>query len=166
MNRSASFKSYHYLLLTTGLTLGCTPQLIPNTDLEDTVQNRSLVDVCEKYRKAVENRDIDTLLALAHEDYYEDGGNVDATDDLDYAGLRSYLESEFVSARAVRYEIRYRRVSRNEQNGWEVAYTYSASYQLPEALDGESGDAWHREVAENQLVLVPDGESYRILSGM
>jgi hypothetical protein len=141
---------------------GCNQQLIPNTDLEDTAENRSLVEFCELYRHAVERRDIDKLLSLAHPDYYEDGGNVDATDDLDYAGLKTYLESEFVRARAIRYEIHYRRIEKNDRNGWDVDYTYSASYKLPE---GET-EVWHREVAENQLVLIAAGDSFRILSGM
>lgn len=141
---------------------GCTEQLIPNTDVEDTSENRDLVEFCEVYRHAVEHRDIDKLLSLAHPDYYEDGGNVDATDDLDYAGLKKYLEAEFVQARAIRYEIHYRSIVKNERNGWDIAYTYSASYKLP------SGDAegWHRRVADNQLVIVPSGDSYKILSGM
>src|SRR4051812_222489 len=100
----------------------CSQQMIPNTDLEDTDENRSLIEFCELYRHAVEHRDIDKLLSLAHADYYEDGGNIDATDDLDYAGLKAYLESEFVRARAIRYEIHYRQIARNERNGWDVAY--------------------------------------------
>lgn len=140
----------------------CSQQLIPNTDVEDTEENRSLVEFCEVYRRAVEHRDIDKLLSLAHPQYYEDGGNVDATDDLDYAGLKAYLESEFVRARAIRYEIHYRRIEKNDRNGWDVAYTYSASYKLPE---GEA-EVWHREVADNQLVLVAEGDSFKILSGM
>jgi hypothetical protein len=149
-------------LAVTQLLSGCSQQLIPNTDLEDTEENRGLIEFCELYRHAVERRDIDKLLSLAHADYYEDGGNVDATDDLDYAGLKAYLESEFVRARAIRYEIHYRRIARNERNGWDIAYTYSASYKLP---DGES-EIWHREVADNQLVLVASGDSYKILAGM
>jgi hypothetical protein len=140
----------------------CSQQLIPNTDLEDTEENRSLVEFCELYRHAVEHRDIDKLLSFAHADYYEDGGNVDATDDLDYAGLKAYLEAEFVRARAIRYEIHYRQVARNERNGWDISYTYSASYKLP---DGEH-EVWHREVADNQLVLVASGDTYKILAGM
>jgi hypothetical protein len=145
------------------LALGaCTVPMIPNTDLEDTEQNRSVIEFCEVYRHAVEHRDIDKLLSMAHADYYEDGGNVDATDDLDYAGLKAYLESEFVRARAIRYEIHYRSIARNERNGWDIAYTYSASYKLP---DGER-EVWHREVSDNQLVVVASGETFKILAGM
>jgi hypothetical protein len=142
--------------------LGCSQHLIPNTDIEDTQLHRTIVDFCEKYRHAVEHRNVNELLTLAHPDYYEDGGNADATDDLDYAGLKSYLEKKFINARAIRYEIRYREVSANDHNGYNVTYTYSATYQLPD--DGQL--IWHREVADNQLQLVPEGETYKIVSGM
>jgi hypothetical protein len=150
------------LLLLAAGSSACATQLIPNTDLEDTAENRDLVEFCELYRHAVERRDIDKLISFAHPDYYEDGGNVDATDDLDYAGLKTYLEGEFVRARAIRYEIHYRRILKNDRNGWDVNYTYSASYKLPEG----DAEVWHREVAENQLVLVTAGDSFKILSGM
>lgn len=145
------------------LVLGaCSSHLIPNTDVEDTSQNRSLVAFCETYRHAVERQDIKALLSMAHPDYYEDGGNVDATDDLDYAGLKTYLEDEFKDAKAIRYEMHYRRVARDEDSRWNIAYTYTASYKLP---DGK-GDLWHREVSENQLTVVPSEETFLILSGM
>ena len=152
-----------HLLISALVLLGaCTQHLIPNTDLDDTSRNRDLVEFCEVYRSAVERNDVERLMTLAHPDYYEDGGNVDATDDLDYAGLRGYLESKFVKARAIRYEIHYRRVSQDDAKRWNVAYTYSASYKLP---DG-SEEVWHRKVAENQLTLVPTDEGFQILSGM
>jgi hypothetical protein len=143
--------------------LGCARGLIPNTDVDDTPNNRALVEFCENYRAAVEQRDIRKLIGMAHPSYYEDGGSVDATDDLDFAGLRGYLEQQFVKATSIRYEVRYRRISRNEKhNGWNIAYSYSASYRLP----SDTEPVWHREVAENQLELIPDGETFKILSGM
>lgn len=140
----------------------CSQHLIPNTDVEDTSQNRDLIKFCEEYRHAVERLDVDSLIGMAHPDYYEDGGNVDATDDLDYAGLREYLKGEFKNANAIRYEMHYRRISRDEDQRWNIAYTYTASYKLP---DGE-GQLWHREVAENQLTLLPTTEGFLILAGM
>lgn len=141
---------------------GCARQLIPNTDIEDTHDNRVVIEFCETYRRAVERRDVSRLLSLAHPDYYEDGGSVDASDDLDRVGLQGYLEERFVQAKSIRYEMHYRAIERNENNGWNVAYSYSASYRLPH----DTRELWHREVAENLLELVPVGDSYQILSGM
>lgn len=140
----------------------CHSSKIPNTDVDDTQDNRAVVDFCESYRKAVEHRDVDRLMALAHPDYYEDGGNVDSSDDIDRTQLGEYLNSKFVDASAIRYEIRYRRIGKGRNNSLLVDYTYSASYQLP----SNDGEVWRRTVAENRLEVVPKDDGYLILSGM
>ena len=142
--------------------LACSAQKIPNTDVEDTELNRHVIEFCEEYRHAVEQRNIGLLLKMADPRYYEDGGNIDATDDLDYAGLGQYLKGKFKDTRAIRYEMRYRRVGKGRADTITVDFTYSASYKLAT----EEGDIWRRTVADNRLELRPVGESYKILSGM
>ena len=140
---------------------GCTTHYIPNTDVEDNENNRKLIAFCERYRHAVENKDIATLLKLAAPKYYEDGGNVDPTDDLDYAGLKAYLTSKFQDATTIRYEIRYRRVAK-ERDLVFIDYTYSASYRIP----GLKGEEWRHRVEDNRLELMPYQDEYRIVGGM
>jgi hypothetical protein len=140
---------------------GCSTHYIPNTDVEDTTENRKIVTFCERYRHAVERKNVGELLALVHPEYYEDGGNIDASDDLDYAGLKDYLTSKFQDARAIRYEIRYRRVIQEDEVVF-VDYTYSASYRIPSTR----GEEWRRKVEENRLELVPFNDEYRIVAGM
>ncbi len=146
------------------LVAACTTRYIPNTDVEDTEENRRVVQFCEKYRKSVENRDVGQLMALVSKRYYEDGGNVDAQDDLDYEGFRNYMINEFRKSKAIRYEIRYRRVvwSKDKHRVY-VDYTYSASYKIPGPDDK---DEWRRTVSENRLELEPQGESFLIAAGM
>lgn len=146
-------------------TTGCKRDYIPNTDVDDTEQNRKVIAFCEKYRHAVERKDVPALLKLASPRYYEDGGNTDASDDLDYAGLRDYLSSRFQDATSIRYEIRYRRVLRRE-NVIYVDYTFSASYRIP-GLEG-APEEWHRKVDDNRLELEvnEDGEPTHIAAGM
>jgi hypothetical protein len=141
---------------------GCANQLIPNTDVEDTSFNRNVVQFCEEYRHAVEQRNIARLMQMAHPNYYEDGGNIDSSDDIDYAGLRAFLESKFRDTKAIRYEIRYRRVGQGRKDLIYVDFTYSASYKL----GTESGDVWRRTVADNRIEMVPEGDKFKILSGM
>jgi len=140
---------------------GCATHYIPNTDVEDNEDNRKLVGFCERYRHAVEQKDVATLLKLAAPSYYEDGGNVDPTDDIDYAGLKAYLTTKFQDATGIRYEMRYRRVAR-EKDLFFVEYTYSASYRIP----GPKGDEWRRKVDDNRLELVPYQDEFRIVAGM
>jgi hypothetical protein len=153
------------LFLAVGLSLAtaaCEHDFIPNTDVVDTDFNRRVIEFCEDYRHAVERKNVGILLKLADERYYEDGATIDTSDDLDLAGLKAYLESKFKDVKGIRYEIHYRNISLGRENQIYVDYTYSASYQLPTA----KGDVWRRTVADNRLALVPQGESFKILSGM
>jgi hypothetical protein len=141
---------------------GCSTRYIPNTDVEDTDDNRDVVRFCEQYRKALERKDVPVLMSLASPRYYEDGGNVDPADDLDFEGLREWLEGRFQETHSIRYEIRYRRVDRTDQGRVLVIYTYSASYKIP----GVKQEEWRHTVADNRLELEPDGKSFKILAGM
>lgn len=149
------------LLVASAALTGCTTHYIPNTDVEDSEENRKIITFCEKYRRAVERKDIGGLLQLVSPEYYEDGGNVDASDDLDFAGLREYLSGKFQDARAIRYEIRYRRVVKEEDVVY-VDYTYSASYRIP----GQKGEEWRHKVDDNRLELVPHQDDFKIVGGM
>jgi hypothetical protein len=143
---------------------GCGGSYIPNTTVEDTSENRKIIGFCEKYRKAVEDRDVDTLVSMAASSYFETGGNAKATDDIDYNGLRAYLTDKFKQTKAIRYEIKYHRVHEEQDKIIRVEFTYSASFQIP----APGGDMWHRAVRDNQLRLVRDqkNDTFKIIGGM
>jgi hypothetical protein len=158
------------LIVLVTLLASCAEHYIPNTDVEDTEENRKLISFCEQYRRAVERRDVMALLKMISPDYYEDGGNADASDDMDYAQFKDWLTGAssgetglaFGDATAIRHEIRYRRVLK-ENDRIFVDYTYSASYRIPTA----NGDEWKRKVDDNRIELVEgaDGE-LKIVAGM
>jgi len=162
---------------------GCARDYIPNTDVPNNEANRKIIVFCERYRKAVEKQNVSELLKLASPKYYEDGGNVDASDDIDYAGLEAFLRKKFLpttdeqgrpkldkdgrhvaEVKKIRYEIKYRRIQQPDERLIFVDYTYSASYVIPNER-GE--DEWHRKVDDNRLELeVLDNGEMRILAGM
>ena len=144
------------------LSVACSKSYIPNTDVEDNSDNRKVILFCERYRHAVEDKNIAELLKLASPTYFEDGGNTKPEDDYDYAGLKEYLTTTFVKTQGIRYEIRYRKVTFTEASHIYVDYTYAAAYKIP----GVKGDEWRHKVADNRLDLVRDGDSFRIVSGM
>ncbi len=146
----------------TVLAPGCKTQYIPNTTVEDTDQNRDVIDFVEKYRHAVERRNVGQLVNMAHPKYFEDGGNIEHGDDIDFDGLKNHLQERFALAKDVRYEVRYRRIGSGRAGTIEVDYTYTASFKIPTA----NGDVWRRVVQDNRLLLVPEGESFKIVSGM
>ena len=64
---------------------------------------------------------------------------------------------------AIRYEIKYQRVIFSEDNHVRVDYRYAASYKAKRA---DGSDDWEHRVKDNELELVPEGEGYKIISGM
>jgi hypothetical protein len=157
------------ILATCVLSLvACSTTYIPNTDVEDTSQNRRVIMFCEQYRHAVEEKNVGQLMKMVHPRYHEDGGNTNNEDDLDLEGLRTYLTDTFMKTQQIRYEIRYRKVTFAETNHVYVDYTYAASYKIPgiKVEANEPKFEWRHVVQDNRLDLVPDGDSYKIIAGM
>lgn len=159
-------------LVALAMLTGCMRDMIPNTDVEDTSQNREVLAFVERYRNAVEDRDVGALINLASARYYDDNGTPSGEDDLDYDGLRGELTSLRDSVLAIRYEIKYRRVTYDADRIF-VDYTYTGSYRVGSADSGSgSGEAdngghrWSRRLADNRLVLAREGDGFKILSGM
>lgn len=172
--------------------LSCGAAHIPNTDVPDTRENREVIEVAERYRHAVERRDTQALLALASNHYFEDAGTPAGDDDYGYDGLRRLLSVWAEEVREIRYEIRYRRVT-FENNGDRalIDYTYTGSFtlrrpplQLPPGVmppqdsllntDPARGatpvnneqEMWYRRVADNRLELEREHGHWRIIAGM
>jgi hypothetical protein len=147
------------------VTLGaaaCSKTYIPNTDVEDTSQNRQIILFCEQYRHAMEDKDVGQLLKGMSPGYFEDGANGKNDDNADFDKVRDFLTGNFLKTNGIRYEIRYRRVTLTEAAHVYVDYTYAAAWRVP----GVKNDEWHHKVADNRLDLVRDGESFKIVGGM
>lgn len=145
------------------VTLGAcaTLNVIPGTKVADTKVNREILDVCEKYRHAMEERDAATLLSLAHPSYYEDSGTPNANDDYGYEGLKEVLSKRLAALKTMRYNIEYRRVSIEGHHAL-VDIRYDASFQIAT----EMGDRWERKQNDKRLELENDGKRWLITAGM
>ncbi len=150
------------IALMTAFAAACSKTYIPNTDVEDTGQNRDVIVFCEKYRHALEDKDVSQLLKMMSPGYFEDGGNTKNEDDADFDKIREFLTGDFLRTGSIRYEIRYRRITFAENNHIFVDYTYAAAWKLP----GVKQEEWHHKVADNRLDLVHEGESFKIVGGM
>lgn len=183
-------RAFHALALVAALApAGCATGRIPNTDVPDTSENREVIQFCERYRRAVESKDVRALLSMASPRYFEDAGTPTGDDDYGYEGLQRLLSVWDQTVRQVRYEIRYRRISADSQHNDRlfVDFTYTGSYTLQQPSGGREEPAgaalhidpvrgatpvdrdeevWFRRVADNRLELERVGDSWRILSGM
>lgn len=140
---------------------GCATTTIPNTRVEDTTENREVLDFLEQYRLAVEARDVGKLIRLASESYFDDMGTPGGTDDIDYDGLREGLSALPEEVLAARYQISYRDVTYLEDRVLvDVRYTAWFRVNTPE------GPQWERRLEPHRLVIAREDGAYRILSGM
>jgi len=135
--------------------------VIPGTKVIDTKENREIIEVCERYRRALEERDPVTLLALAHPNYYEDSGTPKGDDDYGYEGLKEVLSRRLAALRTLRYNIEYRRVNIDGHHA-QVDIRYDASFQIAT----EMGDRWERKQNDKRLELENDGKRWLIIAGM
>jgi hypothetical protein len=135
--------------------------VIPGTKVPDTKLNREVLDVCEKYRHALEDRDSATLLTLAHPNYYEDSGTPKGDDDYGYEGLKEVLAKRLAALKTVRYTIEYRKVAIEGHHAM-VDIRYDASFQLAT----EMGDRWERKQNDKRIELENDGSRWLIIAGM
>jgi hypothetical protein len=138
-----------------------TARTIPGTTVVDNKQNREILDLCERYRHALEDRDGSQLLAMAHPQYYEDSGTPKADDDYGYEGLKDVLAKRLAAVRAIRYNIEYRKIDVSGSHA-KVDIRYDASFQLAT----EMGDRWERKQNDKRIELENDGRRWMIISGM
>lgn len=141
--------------------VGCGAQLIPNTDVPDTVDNREAVEFVEEYRHAVETHNPASILRLVSHDYYDDNGTPASEDDVDYEALQARLGRWTADVLDVRYEMRYRRVTVYPERVF-VDVTYTGSFKVRTA----EGERWERRLADNRLELVRERGELRIISGL
>jgi len=140
----------------------CEPTLIPNTRVEDTAQNREVVDFIERYRQAMEARNGPALLALASPNYFDDMGTPAGNDDIDYEGLEAgigRMREEIIGAR---YQISYRAVTYVIDERVLVDFLYTGWYRINTA----SGPEWKRKLEPHRIVLAREDRGYKIVSGM
>ncbi|MEW5851118.1 MAG: nuclear transport factor 2 family protein [Myxococcota bacterium] len=143
------------------LTTGCKPTLIPNSDVESTPRNRELADVMENYRKALESKDVNAVLALVSTEYFEDNGTSDPSDDYNFEGLRQHLTEDLQRVQALRVSIRMRRV---EVDGDRAQVDYR--FQTRALVSFPSQEQWITKTDDNRISLRREGGRWRIVAGL
>ena len=148
-------------LLVAAASAACSASLIPNTLVEDSTQNRKVVLFCEEYRHAVEDKNIGKLVSMASPQYHSRGTGTH--DFVDFDRLKGTLTTDVPKTNAIRYEIKYQRVMFGENNHVLVYFRFAARWK---AVKADGSEEWQHRVADNQIDLVPEGDSYKIIAGM
>jgi ketosteroid isomerase-like protein len=148
------------------LASACSTKYIGHTRIEDTKENREILAVVERYRRAVEDRDIERLMELTADDFFEDPGTpYDPADDYDKAGLRSRLQEAFSRIKDQRLTIDARRLNVDEKNDKIVHVDYRFDHRYRLDLPGEGGN-WRESMDLNRVSLTRKGGDWKIVSGL
>src|SRR5688500_8958690 len=81
------------LLVLPGLASCAHQNLLAGTTVTDSEDNRALLGTIEEYRMRLIEKNVDGLLILASERYFEDSGTPTAEDDYGYDGLKYVLSN-------------------------------------------------------------------------
>jgi hypothetical protein len=150
-----------FCALLAGVSAGCGPTYLPNTEIEDTDQNKEIVSFCERYRHAVEDLNVGLILSLTSPRYFDNSGTPTGDDDYDRRGLEEVLKARFRSVRSMRYEIKYRNLY--ERDGlFMIDYTYTMSFEYE--IGGKT--KWANKTAENRLEIEKVEGGYLIVAGL
>ena len=150
-------------LLLGGVQFGCAPAYVRGTQIGYTPERQEVAQVIEIYRKAVEDRDVNTLKSLASEQYYENGSTTNNPgDDYDYSGLYGILEKLGTQVKAVKYSLTIKSINvLKDSAAIDVEYSGQFLYTVNEQ------DRWSTYADKNRITLKRDRQrKWRIVSGM
>jgi hypothetical protein len=146
-----------------GLALSaCGPSYIRGTKIEATPEKQALADIVERYRQAVEQRDLDAIERLASNDYYENGSTTEEpTDDYDFNGLVKVLRELKEKLKAVKYQIDITDISVLGETA-TVDYEYRSQFLFESAEQ----DRWETANDRNRLTFKRQNGQWRVISGL
>jgi hypothetical protein len=147
-----------------GLLLGgCAHQeFFPGSTIPKNEDNQKIIDTVEQYRRRLLERNVEGLLVLASEKYFEDSGTPRSDDDYGYDGLKLVLTKRLARVQSMRYEIEYRNIKR-QGNRAEVEVFLDGSFEL----SAKSGDRYRRVNDFHRFTLERSGaEKWKFLGGM
>lgn len=151
------------LLAVAAIGLGCVPRKIPGTEIDDTDDTRAVLDVMEKFRVAVEQKDAQTIINLADESFRDDGGSANPDDDLTYQDLYTKLPARFRRLDDVRLELNVRKVEfTQDQANARATYTYTTTFKLPGLTSRTQSETEIKQMILKRI----DKKTWKIVSGV
>ncbi len=153
------------LALTVALTAaaqGCSPAYVRDTKIAYSAEKQEIADLIERYRVALEARDVDALRGLTSEGYYENASTTDdPSDDYDARGLEDVLGKVRRQVKAVKYSIKINAIDLLD-NTAAVDVEYSGQY----LFTYDERDRWSTYADKNRITLRREEGQWRIVSGL
>ena len=151
------------LLLSAPAAVGCSPRLIPGTEIKDTPDSHQILDVVGAYQKALERRDIDKIVRLTSPTFFETSGTADTKDDYDRAGLETKLRTWLEKTRSVRVNDFTVKTITVEGDSAKVQYFFDVSYQI---VGPDNVPQWKHDSDTKEMMLKREAGMWRITGGI
>jgi hypothetical protein len=156
-----------YLFGVALLVVGCGHgRYLPGTTIPATEANREIIDTIEEYRVRLMEKNVDQLLLLASDKYFEDGGTPRPNDDYGYAGLAEILRGRLLRVESIRYDIQYKSINVGSDGRAQVEAFLNGAFEL----QGDVGERYRRVSDFHRFVLerstVGGSSKWKFLSGM
>jgi hypothetical protein len=163
MLKKASLALLGLLSTTCTWMAGCAHQeYFPSSTILKTEENSKIIETVEQYRRKLLERNVEGLLLLASDRYFEDSGTPRSDDDYGYEGLRLILSQRLTHVQSMRYEIEYRAIRRTG-NRAEVEVFLDGSFEL----NADHHDRYRRVNDFHRFILEQQpNEKWQFLSGM
>jgi ketosteroid isomerase-like protein len=148
------------LSLTLLATVACATPL-KGHQVNDNKLNREVAAVTDAYVGAMQARDAERVLALVADDYFEDLGNADSSDDYGRKELAKKLTERFEQTAELVMKVQLIEV---ESKGDTVMARMR--FDVRYRLNLPSGSRWERHNDVNEIVLTRTGGGLKIKSGL
>lgn len=141
----------------------CAHSKIPTTNIDDTPENREILDLVGAYHRAVEGRDADAVLAMVSKRFYEDNGNTDRSDDYDYQQLAESLPKDFERTKTMQLEIRVDDIEIDDEEETAHAFIF---YTVRGNAEFPTGTKWKTTTDRARITFTREDKTWKIISGL
>lgn len=138
---------------------GCV-RYFPGTEIPDNLDTRAVKEVMEKYRSAVDAKDVGTIISLCSEQYRDDAGTIQTDDDLDYATLREILPKRLSKVQSSNLYVELKRID-VERDLAIATYSYVWRYRMPSLSSHPESDSDIMQMTFKRV-----GQQWKIIRGL
>jgi len=151
------------LLMSFSSVLGCATGMIPGSSVESTDENEEIWNAVLDYRRAIEERDVDSLVGMVSSEYFDNASTTDSNaDDYGFDDLRQkYLPILRKNIKKVRMDLRLTEIV---IQGDHASVRFEQNLRF---LFSEGGkDGWRTTKDYNELVFVREDTRWKIIAGL
>lgn len=133
----------------------------PGTTILHNDENVKIIETVEQYRRRMLEHNVEGLMILASQRYFEDSGTPRSDDDYGYEGLKQVLSEKLKLVKSLRYQIEYRKITVNNDRA-EVEVFLDGAFELA----ADFGDRYRRVNDYHKFFLEHENDQWKFVGGM